>query len=1013
MPVRYQGNFEQGKKCPENYAERLRFPGCSLGNRPFTPFNKGPPPPPQIPSFPRAPKINKIPLEPPYTVPQLKHKVPPSENVIVNYEKQKEFKEYEKLLAGRRGNASFKGELPERVVTTAKMTEAVYAANKAKRNGVVDWMQVGKDYAAEHLPEWRVVDELSHPNGHSLAFQNPTSAEIINAYRGTEMDNLEDWVTNAAHGSGATDQIGQQREITAHEVKIKAFLEQKYGPNWREITKFTNTGHSKGGAHAILGADHLEVPSITHNPMIPKDRGHTIGKGTHETWSTTGDPLLGFKSTVIKHSNYTHNTIDTAAGDGGPLSEHSLAHFSQPDRPSQVQWKKGVVPETGVLGASLASGEVADEMVDKLEKVLKMNDINPQLQHVIHGVVSGIAADLTAGKMGFKSTFKTKLRSALSGVSALLVAGNLDDALTKAGFDQQDAQNISSAGGGAAAGLTDEAIDTVVNVFEGISEFAAKEFFKKLAISSMKGAGVGFALSLFSELLNHIPGGKFVGDTVHAAGDGIATYVAIKEGYDIFERVATSDTTRNILRKLFSHTPSILVEDGVELPLAATTAATTATTATTTTTATAATTAVEDAVEDGLEEETEGLEGVADYLAEATTGEDEALLEAFATTQAFPVLGRLVDLVAMVAGFGIAIKDLVWMAENTGDVYKEIKRMQAGATGAGSGLMNVGAYYRMKQEKWEKDNPKKAAEAQWYMLMHPKTDEDRARSIKILEMIISTKAKREGKTPTQYAHEIERAQNKAKQAHDEFEQQSALQSEKLGITKELYQEFVQYANTHGEHAARVELNKRLEKLSLNAGFSNIADYLKYKQHKGTRQDIMTDEVSSDKAEYQLLVAAHHNNYQYTDTYLKTNPAFKFDVDSNELTRANDLHLTTAQYFEYLHARFKDASVKDALSAAHEVATDDTHTAIDTYAQTFGDDVGDKLTVDYIESISNLKEDFDKPYVSTFEEMDPLLKTAYEKISPYDSKMETQEQVLSAEGDTDIDALANSSTAVPF
>ena len=83
-------------------------------------------------------------------------------------------------------------------------------------------------------------------------------------------------------------------------------------------------------------------------------------------------------------------------------------------------------------------------------------------------------------------------------------------------------------------------------------------------------------------------------------------------------------------------------------------------------------------------------------------------------------------------------------------------------------------------------------------------------------------------------------------------------------------------------------------------------------------------------------------------------------------------------------------MKDALSAAHEVATDNTQTAIDTYAQTFGGDVGSKLTTDYLESVSNPKEDFDKPYVSSFEEMDPLLKTAYEKISPYDSTDEAQE-----------------------
>ena len=33
MPIRHQATFD--KKCPSTYQERLRTPGCSLGERPF------------------------------------------------------------------------------------------------------------------------------------------------------------------------------------------------------------------------------------------------------------------------------------------------------------------------------------------------------------------------------------------------------------------------------------------------------------------------------------------------------------------------------------------------------------------------------------------------------------------------------------------------------------------------------------------------------------------------------------------------------------------------------------------------------------------------------------------------------------------------------------------------------------------------------------------------------------------------------------------------------------------
>ena len=43
MPIKYQANFsELNRKCPTDYYERLRTPGCLTTSKPFTPFAKGP-----------------------------------------------------------------------------------------------------------------------------------------------------------------------------------------------------------------------------------------------------------------------------------------------------------------------------------------------------------------------------------------------------------------------------------------------------------------------------------------------------------------------------------------------------------------------------------------------------------------------------------------------------------------------------------------------------------------------------------------------------------------------------------------------------------------------------------------------------------------------------------------------------------------------------------------------------------------------------------------------------------
>ena len=67
MPVNFQTNFsELNRKCPDNYYEKMRTPGCLLGAKPFTPFAKGPPvitpviTPPATTSFSPQPTANSL-----------------------------------------------------------------------------------------------------------------------------------------------------------------------------------------------------------------------------------------------------------------------------------------------------------------------------------------------------------------------------------------------------------------------------------------------------------------------------------------------------------------------------------------------------------------------------------------------------------------------------------------------------------------------------------------------------------------------------------------------------------------------------------------------------------------------------------------------------------------------------------------------------------------------------------------------------------------------------------------
>ena len=1042
MPIKYQANFsEMQKKCPENYYQRLRTPGCLTMNKPFTPFSKGPNPapvPPQPPAlplpFPNAPRAPRILPERPDDVPSLGPDVPSSPNVQEDHSTMEETAENTRLLAGTEGKASHVGDLPERVVELAKMTQGVYAANKSKMNGEENFMQQGKEYAAKNVPDWTINEEQS--SSHAFLYQQGNKAVL--AYRGSQM--AEDWITNAAHGTGVTDSAPQQQAITAQEKKVVKYLEDKHGPDWRTVTDFTTTGHSKGGAHAIIGADRMEVKSVTHNPSIPRDRSRIVGKGTHETWSTTGDPLMALKTNVLNKSNYTHNTIESRTGDGTPLSEHSLNHFSDPPDEAPVTRRISVAPQIGMVGASLAAGQEADKMVDQVEKVMNINNIDPNLQHVIHGVISGIAVDVTAGKMGYQSTFKTKLRAALSGVGALVVAGNLDTALREAGFSQDAANTLASTSGGAAAAITDEVIDKIIKVFSNIGEAAGESFFRRLAMSSLKGAGIGAGLALFGDLLEELPGGKTIGEVVNAIGSGTATYVGVHQGYATARVVA--DQSLRIFRRFYTRATDVAESQGIEMTEPSEPVTEEPVTEEPTLEPTAEGEGIEmtpaqpEPVSEAVPPETEiteptlepTVEGegidmtpieepdvpileptpeaggvelmdtaqISDIMESITAPavESSALLESFSASQAIPIVGRVVDMVATAAALGVGTYDLVWIFQHPEQYNEEIKQFQSTMMSSAGGFVNQDLLNEVIQKDWEKKHPREAALNHWNKLTHPTTPAERDRSIKLLQTIIKTKAEHAGQTPSQYAASVLQAQAQAQKAHDQFEQVSKTNARKFGISKDLYQEYVQYASEHGDEEAQQQLTRRLHTRAMQMGFDNTEEYLLFEQGRLSMANAQAREVARATSEYKTAFEAQQAGYHNVDTYLHTNPNFTFDPANNEFTRATALNLTINQYLEYLHQRSGESSLKESLERAQDVVVEDKDDAarrtINDYVKAFGDSVQTKLVPEYMESIEAPDTDFDKPYRSTYQDLNPVVKDAYTEVASNSTELKVSE-----------------------
>ena len=1028
MPVKHRTKFEH--KCPKTYQEKLRTPGCAIDDKPFEPMSRTikPPVPFNPPKFKneiyipgmKMPNANDI----PYASPDFLSKQTSDHTEL-------EPQSYDtEMLAGRQQEASHKGELPETVKTYANLVEGVYAAKEAAMKSHPDPLAAAEAKIKEISPDWRVDRPFSSPD--LIQYEHAKTGERVGAYRGTMTTSGEDWITNFSHGSGILE-TQQDRELQNQERPFIDEMQRMHGPNWQEKVSYINTGHSKGGAHAILSAERTKGQSITFNSSIPKGT-RTKMDGSHETWSTTGDPLMRMKTEIIDHPNFKQNTI-RSSGMGTPLDEHKLSHFSDPKPPSESD---GILPEAGSMGASLAAAGEADKLVDKIEKVLNINSVPPNLQRVIYGVVSGVALDITASKVGYGSNMTTKLRSALSGVGALLVSGNLNDALRKAGFSQDQADALSGTAGGAAAGLTDTVIDGIVDVIKKAPLSLGKSFFKKLAVSSMKGAGMGLAFALFGDLLGEMPGGQTIAQVLQSVGEGQLAYTGVQTGAASLFKATTSfreftaalnaDTITSGNPRVTPDEPPPergvpdVPEEGTEMTPK---------------------TNPEDPVPEGPEDPFRPEEGIemrptegpedpvpdvpedpvpdVDPTVEPTveptvdpefdpkiltdewsTAIDDAigddLMSALGISEFIPGVGEIVDGVALASAAYITVEDLIEAWKHPEEFSEEMKNTQRRLIPAAGGFGNQSLLNDMYQRQYDEKHPKEAAQRRWNSILHPKTEKERKYTIAVFKHLITDKAKKENIPVKQYISKTFASQQKAKETHEKFLADAELQATKNGLTKEEYLRFVQYSHDNDSNEAQTQILKEMRKHAVDANFDNLRDYQDFVSGKFTRAEI--EDRARQRANVMSKAAqeAEKKGFSNVDFYYHTSPKYQFNPQNNEFTRAADLNLTINQYHMYLKNRAQgNLSVKDALDAAAKSVQENPYEqaslALQDYQKTFGVD----LTNEYTDRILDSDPSFEQPFKDPYKDPDPLFNDALHQeeadISAEEADAQRQQDII--------------------
>ena len=212
-------------------------------------------------------------------------------------------------------------EVPELVKQKAKMVRAssLFDSNNGDKQSV-------NEYLEENDVPYRVSDKVES-TGEALVLENindPTDVKV--AFRGSKMNNLQDWISNAklAVGQEQTNFVGEKDTIGEARAKVQE-VERAYGVKAKELL-----GHSRGGAMALNVGDAEGIDTTTFNAYIGRNLARASEtQAQHTAWRTTEDMPsigLGFRQNL---KNFKINVIRPLIDNPlDPIQSHKLKNFT-------------------------------------------------------------------------------------------------------------------------------------------------------------------------------------------------------------------------------------------------------------------------------------------------------------------------------------------------------------------------------------------------------------------------------------------------------------------------------------------------------------------------------------------------------------------------------------------------------------------------------------------------------------------------------------------------------------
>ena len=212
-------------------------------------------------------------------------------------------------------------EVPELVRKKALMVKAstIFHDNNQNVSDVDDFLK-------DNDINFSVDEELSTPEG-LVIYENDNPTNVKIAYRGSKMNNIGDWTSNAKIlvGQEETNYLNDDRFNETYDQinKVKA----KYNTTPSEFV-----GTSRGANMAITAGDKFGVDTTTFNAFLGKNLVRSNESSAHHIlWRTTDDMPslgLGFKNNT---NNYDINSIKPLSKYTTPKGIHTLDNFIDTD----------------------------------------------------------------------------------------------------------------------------------------------------------------------------------------------------------------------------------------------------------------------------------------------------------------------------------------------------------------------------------------------------------------------------------------------------------------------------------------------------------------------------------------------------------------------------------------------------------------------------------------------------------------------------------------------------------